>query len=142
MGVALRRKRKTIPLHQIAHAEHVDYYMLHGYRLSLEHVHEQKETRIRKAQSEVQAVRMSRQVPPAWLRPASKLRRTDANERKLEDQAERERWALLSLQILTEAGWIDKPSILGDAGVARMLLRLQKGMQVRTLRMRAESLKE
>ena len=133
-------REKAIPLHQIAQAEHVDYYMLHGYRLRLDEEKAKKETRIRHAQSEVQAVRMSRQEPPAWLGPASKLRRTDANDRKAGDQADREKWAQLSLKTLTEAGWIDKPNILGDVGVARMLLRLQKGMRVRTLRMRAESL--
>ena len=121
-------REKPIPLHQIAQAEHVDYYMLHGYRLRLDEEKAKKETRIRHAQSEVQAVRMSRQEPPAWLGPASKLRRTDANDRKSGDQADREKWAQLSLKILTEASWIDKPNILGDAGVARMLLRLQKGM--------------
>ena len=117
---------RAIPLQQIAQAEHLDYYMLHGYRLSLEHVQEEKDSRIRLAQSEVQAVKMSRQVPPAWLGAASKLQRTDANDRKTEDEAERESWARLALQTLTEAGWIDKPQVLGDAGVARMLLRLQK----------------
>ena len=114
--------------------------MLHGYRLRLDEEKAKKETRIRHAQSQVQAVRMSRQEPPAWLGPASKLRRTNANDRKAGDQADREKWAQLSLKTLTEAGWIDKPNILGDVGVARMLLRLQKGMRVRTLRMRAESL--
>ena len=84
-------KEKAIPLHQIAQAEHVDYYVLLGYRLRLEHEQAKKETRIRHSQSEVQAVRMSRQEPPAWLGPASKLRRTDANDRKAGDQADREK---------------------------------------------------
>ena len=89
-------KERAMPLHQIAQAEHIDYYMLHGYRLSLEHVQEPKESRIRHAQSEVQAVKMSRQVPPAWLGPASKLQRTDANDRKSEDEAEKGEMGLVS----------------------------------------------
>ena len=39
-----------------------------------------------------------------------------------------------------EAGWVSQRNILGEAGISRMLLRLQKGMRVRTLEMRAESL--
>ena len=67
------------------------------YRLSLEHEQAKKDSMIMQAQSEVQAVRMARQEPPAWLGPASKLRRTDANNRKSIDEAEREKWAHLSL---------------------------------------------
>lgn len=81
-------REAAILLHQVLQAEHVEYFILRRYRLSLEHEQAKKDPLIRQTQSEAQAVRMARQEPDAWLGHASKLRRTDVNDRKSVDDVE------------------------------------------------------
>ena len=61
-------------------------------------------------------------------------------EEKAKDEADRIKWAKVSLEVLAEVGWVQPPHELGEAGVERMLTRLRKGMRVRTLKTRAQSL--
>ena len=131
---------KAIPQHHTLQAEQMQYDDLHRYRLSLEEKKAKKDMVIHESHAKIQEVKMSRQAAPNWLGQISKLQRTDARDRKATDEADRTKWATISLNVLITAGWVPSVKDLGEAGWERMLLRLKKGLRVRTLEARARSL--
>ena len=62
----IQEREAAIPQHQMLQAEHVEYHILHRYRLSREHEQEKQNQKLRSAQAEVQAVRSGRQKAPDW----------------------------------------------------------------------------
>ena len=121
-------------VHHSAQTEYVQEWLGNRYKFRMDHVKAQKAGRFCMAQAEVQAVRVARQESQSWLGSSLKKQRTDAGGRKAKDEADRNRWALVSLNVMVKANWVKPLKDLGEAGVERMLVRLRKGMRVRTFK--------
>ena len=120
---------KAIPQHQMLQVEKMKYDDLHSYRLSLEEKKSKQTKVILESQAKIQEVRMSRQAAPCWLSQPSKFQRTDARDRKATDEADRNKWATVSLNVLIDVGWVQTAEELGEAGWGRMILRLKKRLE-------------